>query len=485
LDKTPELLPRDKLLRDTPTTAESMVYWLVFVVAAATFLIGDPRSFWLLGGMIILGTLTPAILKTHEHTHPFFVDKLWPMFWLASLPVWAVLAQLAAGFLQRPLSSLRIDQTDYLQLNPINLWQPTAAADRGAWVTIPGFAAAYLIALLLFLIPKSRAFFERLLPPLCAGAVFIALIGYLQHGLNLDQPLLTKGTGRSDFFAFFPYDGHWAAFATLWCCACVSMALLASRYADSPIFIRSCGPWYLTGGALIGGTSFLIASPIPAAVLLLSLAMMLLIVAIEFSTRSRDPHRHMISLTCGFAACFSFAASIFRLLAQGASGESSALLHKAALDMFQASPVFGWGPEGFSRIAPFFASDRLNGQRFDRAESDLLQLLAEFGVFGALIGLVFFACFLYRYLSGKHDIQLTNHLLIGCAAVVLLAPWDSPFMSPSVFFSFFILFFSAMRWADLSRNRVDGVDAARPQLVTPASQRRVPFFTEPYQDKNK
>jgi hypothetical protein len=93
--------------------------------------------------------------------------------------------------------------------------------------------------------------------------------------------------------------------------------------------------------------------------------------------------------------------------------------------------------------------------------------------------------FLYRYFAGKHDIQLTNHLLIGCAAVLILTLCDSPFMSPSVFFSFFLLFFTAMRWADISRNKLDDLDAMRPQLATPASLRRVPFFTDNYKDKNK
>ncbi|NBB80482.1 MAG: hypothetical protein GVY36_13740 [Verrucomicrobia bacterium] len=485
MKKAPDLLPRDKLLRDTPTKAEFMLYWLVAIVAGATFLIGDPRSFWLLGGLIIFGSLTPALLKTHEHTHPFFVDKLWPMFWLCSIPVWAVILQFALGFLQTPWATIRLNEADYLGLNPVSIWQPTTATNSSTWVTLLGFGAAYLIVLMLFLIPKSRAFFQRLLPPLCTGAVCMALLGYLQYGLDFDSPILTKGTGLTDFFAFFPYDGHWAAFATLWCTTCISMALLSTRYEDSPIFIQSSGPWYLTGGALLGATGFIVANPIPAAVLLFTLAIMLLIVAIDFIARSKDPHRHAVSITCGLAACFGFAAGMTRLLQQGTSSEPAVHLRKAALDMFQANPIFGWGLEGYTHMLPFFAHDQLLGQRFDRANSDLLQLLAEFGIIGVLVLFICFALLLYRYFAGKHDIQLTNHLLIGCAAVLILAIWDSPFMSPTVFFSFFLLFFTAMRWADLSRHRVDDVDAARPNLITPASQRRVPFFTSTTKEKNK
>ena len=462
-----------------------MLFWLVVIVALATFLIGDPRSSWLLGGLIILGMLTPAILKTHEHTHPFFVDKLWPLFWCCSLPVWVLLVQFATGLLQQPLTLIHSDQTDYFQLSPTAAWLPASTAAGSAWVTLIGFCAAYLVALMIFLIPKSRAFFERLLPLLCSLAVSMTLLGYLQYGLGLANPILTKGTGLNDFFAFFPYDGHWAAFATLWCTACVSMALLSTRYEDSPTFVQSRAPWYLTGAALLAGTGFLLDNPLPAFMLLVTFSVMLLIVSVEFLSRSKDPHRHAVGISSGLAACFCFAASIYRLFQPGAAVENTSLLRQAAWDMFQANPIFGWGPESYARMLPFYANDLLQGERFVHSTSDLLQLLAELGVFGALIFFGFFSSFLYRYLAGKHDIKLTNHLLIGCAAVVILAGWDSPFMSPTVSFSFFLLFFSAMRWADLSRNRVDDVDAARPQLVTPASLRRVPFFIEPDQKKNK
>ncbi|TVP80419.1 MAG: O-antigen ligase domain-containing protein [Puniceicoccaceae bacterium] len=485
MQDAPDLLPRDKLLRDSFTTAEAMLYWLILLVSTATFCIGEPRSFWLLGGLIIVGALTPAILKTHEHTHPFFIDKLWPMFWLCSIPVWGTLIQLAIGQLQHPLTPFSIGDTSYSRLEGIHIWLPTTAADNFAWITAFGFSAAYLIALLLFLIPKSRAFFERLLPLLCTGAVSIALLGYLQQSIELANPILTKGTGFADFFALFPYDGHWAAFATLWCCTCISMALLSTRYEDSPDFVYSSGPWYLTGGALLGATGFLIVNPIPAAVLLLTLTVMLSIVSIEFMTQSKDTHRNAVAISCGLAACLSFAAGIFRLFQAAPGSEANTQLRRAAIDMFQANPVFGWGFEGYSQLLPFFSNDHLLGQRFDRANSDILQLLAEFGLFGAFIAFGFFALFLCRYFWGRHNIQLTNHLLIGCAAVMILAIWDSPFMSPTVFFSFFLLFFTALRWADLSRNKVDEVDAARPQLVTPANLRRVPFFNKTCQDKEK
>ena len=50
-------------------------------------------------------------------------------------------------------------------------------------------------------------------------------------------------------------------------------------------------------------------------------------------------------------------------------------------------------------------------------------------------------------------------------------------MSPAVCLSFFIVFFAALRWGDLSRNQVDKVDA-KPDLIIDQSKRSVPFFTK-------
>lgn len=485
LNDSSNILPRDKHLRDSFTPAETMLFGLTIVIATICFWVADPRSIWLLGALLILGALTPVVLKTHEHHHPFFVDLLWPKFWLCSAPAWIALVQFLIGLSQNPLSTIQSGELLYQSLEPIQTWRPTSAADGSTWITVFGYCGLFFLSTLLFIVPKSRSFFERTLPWLCLCAILLSIHGYFQIGFGMDKPLLTKGTGASDFFAFFPYDGHWAAFAILWCATCTAMALLSTRYDDSPIFIHSVGPWYLTGSALLGASGFLVKTAVPAAILLLTFSAMLFTVTVNFLVRSKDPHRTPIALCSGLAASMSFAAGIFRLFQDGSVLRQNGPLREAAIDMFQSSPFFGWGPDSYEKILPFFASDLMTGQRAERAVSDVLQLLVEFGLFGLIVALAFVVIFPVRYLLGQHDIRLTNQMLIGCAAVLVLSLFDSPFMSPAVFFSFLIIFFSAMRWADLSRNKVDEVDAQRPQLVSPESMRNVPFFTKPYREKEK
>ena len=88
-----------------------------------------------------------------------------------------------------------------------------------------------------------------------------------------------------------------------------------------------------------------------------------------------------------------------------------------------------------------------------------------------------------EYLRERRNVVLSRHLLIGCAGVVVLAFFDSPFMSPAVFLSFFIVFFSAMRWAKISRIE-DSLDT-KPRLVISDKERGVPIFTGEYKDVTK
>lgn len=480
----PKIRPRDILLRDTFTPAEALLFWTILITVTVASWVSDPRSFWVLGFFLIAGVFCPIILKTHEQTHPFFVDFLWPRFWALSAPVWIIALQFTVGILQNPLVQTEIGNELFLTVKDVNHWLPVSAATQTTWISALGMASIYIVAMNLFIVPKSRSFFERLLPWLCLNAVLIAIVGYLQKALALKSALLTQGTGQSDFFAFFPYDGHWAAFALLWSAVCIGMALLSSRYDDSRDFIQSIGPWYITGGTLLGASGFLVQARWPAAILLLGFSTMLLTVAVNFLARSKDPHRTSIALCSALVGIATFAGGIFRIFQISEYASSAKALRRSALEMFRDSPLFGWGMDSFSQLLPFYSDDSLLGTRHDRAVSDVLQLMAEIGLFGCLPLLILIATLVIRYLRGQHDIRLTNHMFIGCTGVIILAFMDSPFMSPAVCLSFFIVFFTALRWGDLSRNKVDEVDA-KPELIIDPSERSMPFFTKDYNEKFK
>ncbi len=479
-----QLRPRDQLLRDTFTPAEGLLYWTILISAVACTWLSDPRSFWVLGFFLIVGCSGPGILKLHELTHPFFIDSLWTRFWLLSAPAWLIIVQFAAGMLQNPISQFEIENQLYLTTTAVNHWLPISATTSTTWILVLGIGSIYIVSMNLFIVPKSRSFFECILPWLCLNAVLAAILGYLQKTLDLTKPLFTAGTGQSDFFAFFPYDGHWAAFALLWSSTCITMALRTTRYENGNDFVKSIGSWYLTGAILLGATGFLVQARWPAAVLLITFSSMLLILSIQFLTDSKDPNRISIALCSALLSITAFAGGIFRAFQIDDYAVSADSLRRAAFDMFRDSPLFGWGVDSFSQLLPFYADDTLLGSRHDRATSDILQALAEVGILGCIPFCILIAYLIIRYFRGQHNIHLTNHMLFGCLGCMVCAGVDATFMSPAVILSFFIIFFSALRWADLSRNRVDEVDA-KPQLITREDLRTVPFHTNHYNEKFK
>ena len=480
------LSARDKELRDSFTAAEMQLCAQLMLTTLVAFWLADPRSFWGLGFFMIGGGICLFILKTHEQNHPFFIDTLWRKFWLYSAPVWWLVLQFLVGLLQSPVVPLNVGANTYLTVTPIHSWLPVMTVSGTTWITILGFCALYLISLNLYLVPKSRAFFEKVLPWLCFSAVLVGIFGYLQEAFNLQAPLFTKGTGQNDFFSFFPYDGHWAAFALIWSSVCTSMALLSSRYDDSPDFINSISSWYLTGAGLLGASGFLVEAHWPSVILIGSYAIMLLLVTINYLVDTKDKHSRSIALTSGILACGIFVAGFFRAIQHNPLSDSTQALRQAAIEMFRDSPIFGWGMDSYQQLLPFYLDDTLLGARYERAGSDVLQYLAEFGIVGTAIPVIILSILLFHYFKEKIEVQTTNHMIIGCAGVLIMTFVDTPLMSPAVFLSFFVVLFSALRWAALSRNQVDEIDAIeRPTLVTPEAERRVPFFTKTYTEEEK
>lgn len=474
------LLPREKLLRDTFTPAESFIYRLVLIVCGFAFCFAGPRYGWALGGFLIAAPLCPIILKIHQSSHPFRVDLLWPRFWLITAPIWLLLLQLLLGLMQSPLQTVEIDSVAQLSLGPVNPWIPLTTGGITHTLPLLSFGALYLVAANLFLIPKSHYFFERLLRLLCYWATLLAVFGYIQKALQLNAPLFTSGTAAGDFFAFFPYEGHWAAFALLWCTANGAIILLSIRNNKSQNLLKSRDRRYLLGTLLLGGSGFCIDAHWPAVLLLLTYAALLIQIGRAFLNESQDRHRKKIATFTLSIAVLALCVSCLRILRHDVQPPDSApQLRQAAQSMFHESPVFGWGTESYQQLIPFFIDDLSSPSRYQSAQSDWLQGAAEFGIFGLLLALLTLSLLLLRYLKGRSDIKLTNQLLLGCSGLLLLAAVDNPFMSPAVFVSFWILFFSALRWADLTRNHVDEVDAATaPTFVTPASLRNAPFIRQ-------
>ena len=483
--ETRPLTDREILVRDSFTSAELALYFTILVMYTVSVIAADPRSLWTIGVVLIFAPLSIANVKLHEIVHPFKIDHLWLRYGLLMLPATLIALQYIVGLIFPATETFQFKKQVFRILSEQSAWLPvnTIPGKLTTTITLFGFISIFVVTLNLFIIPKSLIFFHRLLSKLCFLAATSAVFGLLLKGLKIVKPPFSNGTGQSDFFAYFPYDGHWAAFACLWCGVCAAFAMKNVRNDPDKDFLRTNGPWFLAGAVILGFTGVFIDASGPGAILLLFLSLMLLLLAIEFIRVGGDRNHNSITLLATLGSCLLFAVGIFRLFEPIPEIHHISLLRESALNLFLERPLFGWGFESFTHAAPFFNHDALLNSLNLSAQSDILQYLSEFGLFGCLTLFIFMLVLSLRYLRRKFESSFCNYLLLASLAILFMAAIDNPFMSPTVTLSFWIVLLCALRHADIEHKQVDQVDIEPPQLVSPASERRVPFFTGEQSEK--
>ena len=379
-----KLTERELLARDSFTPAELALYCSLILTFSVSVVAADPRSLWILGTAIIFAPLSIANIKFHEIVHPFQIDHLWLRYGLLLIPAFLIALQYIIGLMFPTTEIFQFKKEVFHILSEKSVWLPanTLPEKITTTITLFGFISIFIITLNLFIIPKSLVFFNRLLPKLCFLAVSFAVLGLIQKGLKIDKPLFSNGTGQSDFFAYFPYDGHWAAFACLWCGVCSALAMQRVRIDTTRDFLQTQGPWYLTGALGSGFTGLFIDASGPGGLLLLFLSLMLFLIVLEFIRVGGDQNHNSITLASTLGSCLFFATGIFRLFEVNPNIQYLSLLRDSALRLFLERPLFGWGFDSFSHAAPFFNDDRLLDSLNLSAQSDILQYLSEFGIFG-------------------------------------------------------------------------------------------------------
>ena len=476
---------REILIRDTFTPAENSCYFILLAVAAFSFFVADPATLWTLGFILITLPLSIATIRLHQIHHPFVIDNLWAKYAILTLPVSYLTLHYCIGLFFPALEAFNFKNKVFWTLSDITPLTPIIGVySNKVPISLFGFFGAFLATIQLYLIPKSLFFNERLLSRLCVLVAVLVFIGYLQHILGLSAPILTKGITASNFFAFFPYDGHWAAFASIWCGVFFTLAIKHADAQTDQRFIDSKGPYYLSVGVLLGFSGYWVHASMPSIILLLTFSVFLLIFGIHFSVYSKDAHSKSIVNLSIFTSCVILASSLIKIFTIAEWSGDKSLLRQTAWKLFLDRPLFGWGYQSFEFVAPFYNDDILNGKNYISASSDFLEILAEFGLIGAILIFTFFAIPIILHFAQRRFSLFSKYLLGSSITVIPFAVYDTPLMSPAVFVSFLIVFFIALRWAKIERSKEDELDAL-PELILPESDRSIPFHNAKYKEKFK
>jgi O-antigen ligase len=135
-------------------------------------------------------------------------------------------------------------------------------------------------------------------------------------------------------------------------------------------------------------------------------------------------------------------------------GERMAVYADTA-ELARRQPVFGWGLNSydiaFQLVRPrSIAESRSTENHYATAHNDWLQSLAETGLVGTTLLLLTLAVPLARLTRRKLRHPLVAYPLLGLAIVLLYALIEFPFSSGAFLITFWVLFFTALRKAELT-----------------------------------
>ena len=479
--KTSPLNIREKYLRDKFTASEKIYFSAIFSIFIALIFNIDNRSIWTSCFIIVIGSILLINLRIHELVHPFVVEKIWEKVLYLNSPVILLIIIYLLTALGNPIKYTTLNEIQFLEfLKPDNIFSANVAF-KDNWILFLSTCSLFLISSQFLLIPKSLHFINLFISLCCKSLFVVILIAYVYKAANLEKALYSYGTGQSDFFFYFPYDGAWAAFALIWMYASFAISI-EYKNKDSKIE-KNKAPTYLVLCVLLGSTTLFIKESVSSLFLSFAFAHICFKTLNHFE-RDKKPLLKVF-LTCfwllGIGSFIKGLVTYVKIFEYNTVIEN---LKKSSIEMIADSPLFGWGINGFHMLAPYYNDASLINHKYEAIPSSLLSFLCEFGLIGTIIIWVYSIIFYVYYLKNNLQNSFSNTLFFALFLTVLLSFFDNIFYSIPVAFSFSLIGFIAMRWGQLFHNYADEVDSPK-GTKTSSHMRRTPYTMNPKRDAIK
>ena len=437
-------------------------------------------STWALGGgagwatfiIGLLGSLAPLItLAAVRERHA--AGQLNGTPFLLLLPLLAFNALVLLSTLQPNLRIAFIEGANvYVPRADLSAW-PSSARPELALKQLWLFDAIALSCFnLLFAIRRKRTL-RTVLLILATNALALAVFGSVQKFVGATGLFFGQiASPNTSFFASFIYHNHWGAFAVLMLAVCLGLLFNLRPWTGYRDF------WHSPALAAVVAIFFLaVTIPLSASRSCSVLAVVLLAAALIHGLRRVTQYHKVegkptlgpslaLALTL-LVACAALVgltrevietraadtqAQIAQMQSIGSIG-ARAQLYGDTWRMACEQPWFGWGLGSYGTIFSFYntlqSSDHLP-QFYADAHSDWLQLFAETGAIGTLLFLGFLLAPLLT-LRRRAMTTLPRYLFAGCSLILLYACIEFPFGNPAVTLTFWICYFTAVRWAQLDQ----------------------------------
>ena len=418
---------------------------------------------WGLPAVILTVLATWRRLQKREGLPPL-LRWLWPLLLLDGL---VLLSCLNPSLVRTTVRGAQV----FVQHHPDSPWLSSARPDlslRELWL----FNAIYLTAFNVAIIVRRRRMLRALLLIATANTLVLAVFGTFQKLAHASG--LFFGVQRSPnpaFFASFIYHNHWGALSLLSTAAALALLFHYSRLRESGGRRHSPTLFGLTA-------TLLMAASVPLSTSRSCSVMLLLLLAGALFHWLRRIHRHaraggrspavpaaiaVGAFLVGIVAIYLLGEPVIEArvdktreqieqikLHGGLGGREQ--LYGDTWRMAREKIWFGWGLESYATVFQTFNQQvSVEGwvPFYAQAHSDWLQALAELGVAGTALVLLLGAVPLAALRRTGPTGALPGCLLAGCGLIALYAWVEFPFANPAVMLTFWLCFFTAIRYAQL------------------------------------
>ena len=481
--QAPILNIRDLELRDNFTASEMICFGITILFLVALSWLTNARSTLILGYVLIISTASMANLKIHQIVHPFIIDQFWrKVSYPLIIPICLLLAFYINGDYSNASTSMILEEgNSYTYSTPKPFIGNNIDVINNS-ISFLGLVSLFCFSTQLLLIPKSLYFINKLLHWGCTNALILTGIGLFYKFLNFQAPMFVKTESHYNFFAHFANDEQWGAFAILWMFTSYGLAIIELKKVEFK-FSKSIARYFFMIALLLASTALVLKSDISAAFIAFSYAI-LCIKKIRFFKMLNQPIFKRLKNYTYFLLGTSISYGSYRTFKVNSELETIQALKATSFQMFQDSPIFGWGLDAFQKLMPYYSNSKLLDKYYETAPTGILSALIEFGSLGVLLMAGYLTYLLLRNFFLKRENSLSNNIFTGLMIVIILIFFENPFYNTAVLFSFWVLLFCALRWSKLIHNPSDQVDT-KLKLVIKDHLRRVPFVLNPKKEVYK
>jgi len=418
-----------------------------------------------------------------------------PIFWIGAIFLCYVLVQ-ALNPAWRRVADARYSwlvALSHAKWLPHGMETPFGMASP--WRSLLVYGSAWMTACAVWVGFTRRKTLQILFTILAINAFALAALGIAERSLNADKIFWEWKPPASYFVASFIYKNHAGAYFNLLLSLCAGLA--AWNYSESRRRQRTSSPSGLFAFFVMVLALIVIFSYSRAAtVLMLGYLGFLLVLFVVKQLLSPNRSRRDIAILALLGALFggSFLLGLSFLPTEKvlehmdalATSYKSAmpndryLATRATLDMFRASPVYGWGAGSFRFAFPAFQRSypviySMGNMRlyWEHAHNDYAELLAELGIVGTTLlaaGGVYYLTKLARLHFWGNSLSLL--LFVGCMITLLHCAVDFNFYNPAILVTWCAFWPALVRWSKLDGTTGNGRQSSEAE-ARPKSQDRV------------